>query len=201
VVVTYGGLVPKLWNDTIEAHRQQVRDTVLDSAAALVAEHGLRAVTMSQIAEQAGIGRATLYKYFSDVDAVLHAWHHREITRHLHQLAEVRDHADTPGRRLHDVLHAYALISHHTHGHHDADLVAFLHQDEHVIHAQQQLHTLVRELIADAARTGDLRADIAPDELATYCLHALTAARDLPSTAAVQRLVDLALIGLQPTGA
>lgn len=51
--------MPKLWNQTIEAHRRDVHDAILDTAAALVAEHGLRSVTMSQIAEQTGIGRAT----------------------------------------------------------------------------------------------------------------------------------------------
>ena len=36
------GPVPKLWNETIEAHRRAVRDAILDTTAALVAEHGLR---------------------------------------------------------------------------------------------------------------------------------------------------------------
>ena len=72
--------MPKLWNETIEAHRREVRDAILDTTAALVAEHGLRSVTMSQIAEKTGIGRATLYKYFPDVEAILPAWHERQIT-------------------------------------------------------------------------------------------------------------------------
>ena len=38
---------------------------------------------MSQIAEQTGIGRATLYKYFPDVEAILLAWHERQVTGHL----------------------------------------------------------------------------------------------------------------------
>lgn len=45
---------------------------------------------------------------------------------------------------------------------------------------------------------GDVRDDIAPDELATYCLHALTGAATLPSRAAVHRLVDLTVAGLRP---
>ena len=65
--------MPKLWNVTIEAHRREVRDATLDTTVALVAEHGLRAVTMSQIAEETGIGRATLYKYFPNVEAILFA--------------------------------------------------------------------------------------------------------------------------------
>jgi hypothetical protein len=44
----YAGVVPKLWNETIEAHRRAVRDATLDTTAALEAEHGLASVTMSQ---------------------------------------------------------------------------------------------------------------------------------------------------------
>jgi AcrR family transcriptional regulator len=73
-----------------------VVDATLDTTAALVAEHGLRSVTMSQIAEQTGIGRATLYKYFPDVEAILLAWHERQVTGHLDYLAEVRDRLATP---------------------------------------------------------------------------------------------------------
>jgi AcrR family transcriptional regulator len=191
--------VPKLWNETIEAHRREVRDAILDTTAALVGEHGLRSATMSQIAEQTGIGRATLYKYFPDVDAILRAWHERQITSHLHQLAEIRDRAGDPGQRLEAVLQAYALIAHQTRRHRDPELVTFLHRDEHLAQAQQQLHDLIRHLLAEGAQTGALRDDIAPGELASYCLHALTAASSLPSQAAVRRLVTVTLAGLRPS--
>jgi AcrR family transcriptional regulator len=190
--------MPKLWNETIEAHRRAVRDATLDTAAALVAEHGLRSVTMSQIAEETGIGRATLYKYFSGVEAILLAWHERQVTGHLEHLAEVRDQAGAAGERLEAVLEAYALISHQIHGHHDSELGAFVHRDEHVAGAQQQLRAMIRDLLTEAAETGDVRDDVAPDELASYCLHALTAARSLPSKAAVRRLVAVTLAGLHP---
>jgi AcrR family transcriptional regulator len=189
--------VPKLWNDTIEAHRREVREAILDTTATLVGEHGLRSVTMSQIADQTGIGRATLYKYFPDVDAILRAWHERQISSHLHQLAEIRDRIGDPRQRLEAVLEAYAFIAHQTRRHHDPELVTFLHRDEHLAHAQQQLHDLVRHLLAEGAQAGDLRDDVAPDELARYCLHALTAASNLPSQAAVRRLVTVTLAGLR----
>jgi hypothetical protein len=137
-------VVPKLWNETIEAHRAAVREATLDTAAALVAEHGLRSVTMSQIAEQTGIGRATLYKYFPDVEA-------------------------------------------------------FLHRDGQVARAEQQLRDMIQALLTEATTTGDVRDDVAPSELASYCLHALTAAGSLPSKTAVRRLVAVTLAGLRPT--
>ena len=59
------------------AHSRQL--PLMRTTTALVAQHGLHAVTMSRIAEEAGIGRATLYKYFKDVEAILFAWHDRQV--------------------------------------------------------------------------------------------------------------------------
>ncbi len=190
--------MPKLWSDTIDAHRSAVRDAALSATAALVAEHGLRSVTMSQIAERTGIGRATLYKYFADVDAILVAWHERQIAAHLHELTEIRDGAGTPGERLGAVLEAYALMAHASRSHRDTELGALLHRDEHVARAQHRLRDMVVDLlVADAERDG-VRDDVAPVELASYCLHALTAAGGLSSEAAVRRLVTVTLAGLRP---
>ena len=190
--------MPKLWNETIETHRRDVREAVVNAAAALVAERGLRSVTMSQIADETGIGRATLYKYFSDVETMLVAWHERQIAGHLAYLAQVRDRAGNAGERLEAVLEAYALISHESHAHHGTPLAAFLHRGEHVARAEQQLRGLIRNLLTDAAKTGDVRDDVTPDELASYCLHALTAAGGLRSKPAVRRLVTVTLTGLRP---
>jgi AcrR family transcriptional regulator len=190
--------LPKLWNATIEAHRREVRDAILETTAALVAEHGLRVVTMSQIAEETGVGRATLYKYFSGVEAILFAWHEQQITGHLEYLAAVRDEAGDARERLEAVLEAFALISHESHGHRETELAAFLHRDERVTQAQRQLRAMIRDLLIEGAESRDLRDDVAPDEFASYCLHALAAASSLPSKAAVRRLVTVTLDGLRP---
>jgi AcrR family transcriptional regulator len=189
--------VPKLWTETIEAHRQAVREATMDATAELVAERGLRSVTMSEIAEATGIGRATLYKYFPDVDTILRAWHERQIRGHLRQLAEARDQAEDAVSRLEAVLEAYALIAHESHGHQDAELAAFLHRDEQVARAEHELRDMIRDLLVEATAAGNVRTDVAPDELASYCLHALAAARATPSKAAVRRLVEVTLAGLR----
>jgi AcrR family transcriptional regulator len=186
--------VPKLWNATIEQHRQAVREATLDATAALVAKHGLRSVTMSQIAEDTGIGRATLYKYFPDVEAILVAWHERQVAGHLEELAELRDSAGDARERLEAVLEAYALIQHE---HRGTELASLLHTGKHVGRAQRHLKTLIRDMLAEGAESGYIRNDVAPDELARYCLHALTAATGLPSKASVRRLVTVTLAGLQ----
>jgi AcrR family transcriptional regulator len=191
-------VVPRLWTETIEAHRREVRDAILDTTVALVAQHGLRSVTMSQIAEETGIGRATLYKYFSGVEAILLAWHDRQITGHFQHLAEVSDRAGDAGQRLEAVLEEYALITHESHGRHDSELSAFLHRDEQVGRAEEHLRHMIRDLITQGQGSGVVRDDVAAEELASYCLHALGAARNLPSKVAVRRLVTVTLAGVRP---
>lgn len=189
--------MPKIWSETIAAHRDAVRDATLDATAKLVAEHGLTGVSMSQIAKESGIGRATLYKYFPDLESILVAWHERQIGTHLHQLSEAGE-AATPPKRLRTVLRTYAQLSRRQE--HGTDLASLLHQSEHIVQAYSHLNDFLTGLIAEAAARGEVRADVPAPELAAYCLHALTAAAGLGSQAAVDRLIDVTLDGIRPVG-
>ncbi|MGF7237573.1 MAG: TetR/AcrR family transcriptional regulator [Frankia sp.] len=187
--------MPKLWNETIEAHRREVRDAILDTTVALANEHGALSVTMSQVAEETGIGRATLYKYFPDVEAILVAWHQRQVAGHLEYLAELPGQADSAWARLQAVLEAYAFIRHQ---HQGTELAALVHKGEHLAGPQQQLGDFIQGLLAEAITNGEVRDDVAPDELAQYCVHALAAAGSSGTEAAVHRLVAVTLAGLRP---
>lgn len=192
-----------MWSETIETHRHVVRDATLDAAAEVVSRRGLAAATMSEIAEEAGIARATLYKYFPDVESIMIAWHERQVAHHLSQLEHARDHAEE-GRRLEVVLETYALNQRERGS---SDLAPMLHpqpgreraaRGDHLARAHQHLAELVAELISERARNGTLRGDIPAAELASYCLNALAAAESLPSAAAVRRLCAVVLAGMQP---
>jgi AcrR family transcriptional regulator len=188
--------VPKLWSQTIESHRRAVREAILATTASLVAQHGLAAVTMSQIAEEVAIGRATLYKYFPDVESILVAWHDDLVSRHHQHLRAIRDQAATARDRLEHVLQAYAQMVFQRPRY--ADLIAVVHGGEHVTRAEHHLRELVRDLIRDAKASGNIRNDVTPDELASYCVNALAAASSMPSKAAVRRLVAVTMDGLRP---
>lgn len=198
--------MPKLWNETIASHREAVRDATLEATADLVAERGLRSVTMSEIAKRTGIGRATLYKYFPDVETILATWHRRQISAHLEHLTEVRDRAQDPGLRLRLVLEAYATIQRERVRHqlgrpHGRELATLLHEDTKVREAQHHLHEMLRDLIADAVSAGEIRGDASPEELASFCIHALEAAGQASSERALERLVRVTLDGLAPPAA
>jgi AcrR family transcriptional regulator len=188
--------MPKLRNGKTQTPRRDERHVILSSTARLVAKRGMASVTMSQIAEVTGIGRTTLHRYFTDVDSILAAWHKQQIAANLDQLADVRKRTNSPGERLEAVLDTYAQIV-HAHRRDGGDLASVRHRDEHVARAHEGLVSLVEDVIREAASTGSVRTDIAPEELAAYCLHALGAAAQLPSDAAVRRLVVVVLAGLR----
>jgi AcrR family transcriptional regulator len=191
--------VPRLWTDTIEAHRRDVRQAIMDTTWQLVVDHGVLAVTMSRIAEQAGIGRATLYKYFPDVESILFARHNDHVAHHLTQLAALRDAAGGAAEAVEAVLTGYARICQHR-GQGSDDLVTLLHRGEDAARAQQQLTDLLQGVLVAAAGDGVVRTDVAPAELTGYCLHALAAAGALTSEDSVKRLVVVVLQGLAPPG-
>jgi AcrR family transcriptional regulator len=191
--------VPKLWTETVQTHRREVREAILDATSELVLSRGLLAVTMSDIAEATGIGRATLYKYFPDVEAILNAWHQRQVEAHLAELAHIRQGAGDAATRLEAVLRTYALICRKRRRHGGEELAAVLHRSPEAGKLQRQLLDLISGLVAEAAEAGAVRRDLSADEMASYCIHALTAAGEASSSAAVDRLVDVVWAGMTAT--
>jgi AcrR family transcriptional regulator len=175
----------------VESHRQEVREAILDAAGALVASKGLLAVSMSQLAAAAGIGRATLYKYFADVEEVFAAWHGRQIAEHLAQLTALAEGPAEPAIRLRSVLETYGQICRQRARHGGDAMSAALHHAREVQQPEQQLRDLLARLVAEAAAAGAVRTDMPAQELASFCVHALTAAADVEVPPSVQSLVDL----------
>ena len=178
----------------METHRQEVREAILAAAGNVVQQRGVLALTMSEIAAAAGVGRATLYKYFADVEEILDAWHQQQVTTHLAALTKLSNRPGTPADRLRAVLKAYGhIVQHRRHG--GGQLAAVLHRDGRLGDAEQRLHDLVAGLIRAAADARVVRSDIPADELAGYCVGALSAVG--PTDAAgLDRLLAVTWSGL-----
>jgi len=55
--------------------QQEVREKIIIAALDLFTEQGFANTTMKQIAKQAGIGDATIYKYFANKDKLIYAYY------------------------------------------------------------------------------------------------------------------------------
>jgi AcrR family transcriptional regulator len=74
-------------------------DKILQTARRLFVQQGYTATSMRQVAEQAGIGKATIYHHFPDKKAIVMALHQRNLARMGEAVQLVRTEGD-PRRRI-----------------------------------------------------------------------------------------------------
>ncbi len=90
-----------------EANKQATRAALRQAAQRLVAEHGFEATTVAQIAEAAGVGERTFYRYFNTKDELLAE---RAITwiGQLGEAIRARPAAETPYQAVAGAMSAMA---------------------------------------------------------------------------------------------
>jgi AcrR family transcriptional regulator len=151
---------------------------------------------MSHVARAAGIGRATLYKYFSDVESILIAQHARHVESHLRDLDALRAGSGRVDSRLVAVMRGYASICFNRGRHSTAELTALVHGGPEMEGVERRLRTVFAQVIEEAAEEEFVRTDVSAAELAHYCLRALPAAGQAEDLDQVERLVRVVLDGL-----
>lgn len=70
--------------------KEEVRAKILDAALAVFARDGFDRATMGSIAEQAGVGAASIYRYFASKDQLLNAVISPALTARFEALLEKR---------------------------------------------------------------------------------------------------------------
>ena len=81
---------------------------ILDSARSLYIEYGLRRTTMEDVSKRAGMGRATLYRRFSEKDQLFKAVIFRDLQRSLVHIEEA---INDLGSALDALLESFVLFS------------------------------------------------------------------------------------------
>jgi AcrR family transcriptional regulator len=66
--------MPKITAPTIAAHRAQTRERIMEAVDELIRSQGIDRVSMTDVANAAGITRTALYNYFPDKPALLLAF-------------------------------------------------------------------------------------------------------------------------------
>jgi AcrR family transcriptional regulator len=79
-----------------------ITDAILDATLTVFATGGLRRCTMDDIAEQAGLGRTTIYRRFDGRDDLIHAVLAREARRTFADISAAVAHLDRPEDRIVD---------------------------------------------------------------------------------------------------
>ncbi len=185
--------MPRLWADTMDSHRRQVNDAILDATAELMTEQGPLSVSMSAIAERAGIGRATLYKYFPDVESILVAWHARNFAVQLNRLKALSQDEDVT---LEEVVEFVCGQRHHRPRHKGGEVLGTL---AHTLAGaegipkgavEREIIAVLTDLLTRLVHRREVRDDEDPELLARWLLHAAHAPGDLDDQAVSKLVAD-----------
>ena len=173
--------MPKIWGETVADHKDRLRATIVESAVALVAERGRADVTMSAVAERVGIGRATLYNYFPDVDQILATYVVGQFDRQHavldERLAEVDDPLEELRIALELVIGYFATAEHREASPIGIDTFGPGSQ-ERVDAAHRGFRDRLAVLMARAIAAGLVRPELDPEFAADALNHLLAAGRD-----------------------
>lgn len=78
--------MPRITGSSIEEHRRQTAERILHGFDRLLAERGYDALTLADIAVEAGIGRTVMYNYFPDKESLLLEYTARETETYRERL-------------------------------------------------------------------------------------------------------------------
>lgn len=153
--------VPKIIGSSLAEHRAATRQRVFDALVALLETRSFDAISMADLAAEAGIGRTSIYNHFPDKDAVIGGFASSETSRYLDRLAEVLDGFDDPVERLRLYVRHHIETQGEQHFGFGPEIYAQLSPAtlvairEHVV----EVETVVRTILADGVSTGAFRVE------------------------------------------
>lgn len=92
--------MPKIIGASLREHREQTRALLFAALSELIAERGFDAVTLSEVAARAGVGRTAVYNHFPDKEAMLVGLIMHETTGWAGALTDALAGVDDPVEQL-----------------------------------------------------------------------------------------------------
>ena len=143
--------------------RDHVAVLILERAAALLAQNGPAAASMADIAQAAGVGRATLYRHFPTRDALLEALAAAAVEDLGDRLAEAGLDAVPVREAVARVCRAFV-----TTGGKYLALMRTGHKPTDPDAVDRRIGTPLRTLLQRGAEEGALRSDLTPELMAVF---------------------------------
>jgi AcrR family transcriptional regulator len=171
------------------ADAERNRNRLLDVARAAFAS-GQEPVTLDQIAKEAGVGIGTLYRHFPTREALVEALYRKELAE-LCASAEDLLKADAPAAALRAWMDRFADYVAAKREMADALRAVLAAGTVTVPQARAELTTAVKTILDAGAATGELRADVRPEDVVAMIVGAFTATSLAGGQEQLERMLDL----------
>lgn len=172
--------MPKITGGSLDAHREQLRQSVFEAFASLLSERSFDAISMAQLAARAGIGRTAIYHHFPDKEAVVVAFASHETEQYVEALNEVLATADSPVERMRLYVHHHLVAGEQFHMGMGTQLYGLLSPEsrlairEHVM----EVESVLRAILTDGVTSGDFFVE--DPNVTMSLIHACLNPRHLP---------------------
>ncbi len=138
-------------------------DRIIGAALALINEHGLGGVTMSGIAEAAGVARQTLYNHYPNIDSIVAT----AITRHNRDSIELLESAlataDSLEGKLDQLVRHVVSVGAHAGHHLDIQYALAAGTRATLSEYGEMISAHIRDILAEGIESGEFRADLVPE--------------------------------------
>jgi AcrR family transcriptional regulator len=155
--------VPKISAATLQEHRAETIDRLLDSWGDLVMAKGFDTVTLADVAAQVGLARTAIYNYFPDREALLFAWTDREVRRTVDSLEQELAKVESYAEKLRVFVHSQLIEFARRHLPPGKEVVQFLRPEtygrfmDHI----EPLEKVLRDIISDGVEAKEF-SDVDP---------------------------------------
>ena len=156
-------------------------DRIIHASFTLISEYGLGGVTMSQVADAAGVARQTLYNHYADIDSIVASMIERHNRESIDLLEGSLRIAESPTDQLEQMVRHFASIG--ASSHHSIDLSDALAAElrNSLNEYQDLVEAHISTIIEEGQQTGDFRSDLSPALDAVLVRALLDGVHDLAS--------------------
>lgn len=142
-----------------------VRDSILDAAERLLSLYGYSKTTVDDIAQEAGIGKGTIYLHFRGKEEIAISFIDRVNQRVRAKLQEVAESDAPPAEKIRQMLVARVMVRLETARNHDKSIDDLLAAVRPLLHScRQRWHEAEAEVIACVLREGRATGDFCIDD-------------------------------------
>ncbi|MFF5406755.1 TetR/AcrR family transcriptional regulator [Streptomyces misionensis] len=180
----------------LRADAARNRETVLAAATRAFAACDSEP-SMREIARQAGVGVATVFRHFPTREALVDAVYQDQVVRLTAGASELLA-SHPPAQALRRWMDLFAQWQATKHGMTDTLLAMIDAGEISLAHTRQELLSAITMILDAGATAGDIRADARADDVCAGVLGMLAVAAKSTEPAQAQRLLDLLMDGLRP---
>ena len=107
--------MPKILGSSLAEHRERTRTALFGALSELMSQRSFDKITLSDVANHAGVGRTAVYNHFADKEDLLLAFMEHEAGRYAEELSRALAGTQDPIDRLRIYVRQQALIARHFH--------------------------------------------------------------------------------------